>query len=126
MTRMQLLVEWFHKRGGHTVGDDPALRDLALRKRLVLEEAQEFADACDAGDLVEAIDALCDLLYVTFGSAVAFGVDLDPFFEEVHRSNMAKLTAGKDPGGKQLKPDGWEPPDIAGVLAGVLERARHG
>jgi len=34
------------------------------------------------------IDALCDLLYVTAGAPVEMGVELGPFFDEVHASNM--------------------------------------
>jgi predicted HAD superfamily Cof-like phosphohydrolase len=44
---------------------------------------------------------------------------LDEVFKEVHRSNMAKLVDGKvirREDGKILKPAGWTPPDIKGVL----------
>jgi predicted HAD superfamily Cof-like phosphohydrolase len=63
------------------------------------------------------VDALCDLLYVTYGAAVDLGVDLQPFFAEVHRSNMAKVGGRKREDGKWLKPAGWTPPDIAGLLS---------
>ena len=42
-------------------------------------------------DLQETIDALTDILYVTYGAGHAFGVDLDKCFEEVQNSNMSKL-----------------------------------
>jgi predicted HAD superfamily Cof-like phosphohydrolase len=38
-------------------------------------------------------------------------VDLAPHFEEVHRANMTKLAGPKREDGKQLKPEGWQPPD---------------
>ena len=79
-------------------------------------------DAIDKGDLVGAIDGIVDLLYVTLGTAVAFGIDVAPFFAEVHRSNMAKTGGGLDAGGKVTKPPGWVAPDIAGVLE--REKAR--
>jgi predicted HAD superfamily Cof-like phosphohydrolase len=44
--------------------------------------------------------------------AEAVGVDLRPFFREVHRTNMHKLTGPKRADGKQLKPEGWLPPRI--------------
>ncbi len=45
----------------------------------------------------------------------ALGVDLRPFFREVHRTNMHKLTGPKREDGKQLKPPGWKPPRIAAM-----------
>lgn len=88
-----------------------------LRIRLIEEEAAEFAVAARSGDVVGTIDALCDLLYVTYGAAVALGVDIKPFFDEVHRSNMAKVGGARRADGKWLKPAGWQPPDLAGILA---------
>ena len=42
-------------------------------------------------DLKETIDALTDILYVTYGAGHAFGVNLDACFDEVQKSNMSKL-----------------------------------
>ena len=41
--------------------------------------------------MVEVADALTDILYVTYGAGVAFGINLDKCFDEVHNSNMSKL-----------------------------------
>lgn len=42
-------------------------------------------------NVFEVVDGLADLDYVgPCGTAVAFGIDLDPIFQEVHRSNMTK------------------------------------
>ncbi len=65
-----------------------------LRYNLIKEELEEFRLAIDRKDLLEAADALTDILYVTYGSGHAFGIDLDKCFEEVQNSNMSKL--GKD------------------------------
>jgi predicted HAD superfamily Cof-like phosphohydrolase len=43
------------------------------------------------------------------------GVELEPFFDEVHGSNMKKVGGRVRGDGKQLKPEGWRPPDLAGV-----------
>lgn len=48
--------------------------------------------------------------------AEGLGVDLRPFFREVHRTNMNKLKGPKREDGKQLKPDGWKPPRIEAML----------
>ena len=62
-----------------------------LRAALIVEECMEFGKSSEDNNFVEMIDAICDILYVTYGAAVAMGIDIDPFFEEVHRSNMSKL-----------------------------------
>ena len=58
---------------------------------LILEEVQELQDAIHHGDFLQVIDALTDILYVTYGAGVAFGIDMDKAFSLVHRSNMSKL-----------------------------------
>lgn len=116
---------------------------LKLRLDLILEEAQELVEASgfaidEAGgeddpeaavavpvygerpNMSAQIDALCDLLYVTYGMAVEMGVDLEPFFELVHASNMKKLGGPVREDGKTLKPEGWKPPDIEGRLRSLL------
>ena len=81
----------------------------------------EFGKSSEDNNFVEMIDAICDILYVTYGAAVAMGIDIDPFFEEVHRSNMSKLDpVTKQPirrkDGKILKPDTYSPPNIKELL----------
>lgn len=61
--------------------------------------------------LVSQADAIADLLYVVLGTAVHMGVDIEPVFDEVHRSNMTKV-AEKDSAGKIKKGPGYVPPDI--------------
>lgn len=117
MHDVQRDVEDFHRTLDIPVGDTPAIRRPELRAALIAEEAGETVAAIRAGDLVEAIDGMCDLLCVVYGTAVEFGIDLAPFWNEVHRSNMAKVGGPKREDGKALKPDGWVPPNIAGVLA---------
>ncbi|MGF0086970.1 Cof-type HAD-IIB family hydrolase [Streptococcus hyointestinalis] len=63
--------------------------------------------------LVGEVDALVDLLYLTYGSFVLMGVDPKPFFDTVHEANMGKIfpdgKAHFDPvTHKVLKPDDWE------------------
>lgn len=102
---------------------------------LIREEFEdELIPALRSGDLIESIDAIIDILYVTFGVANRMGVDAEPFYDEVQRSNMSKLGADGKPIIAGLNdPDGTFPgrikkgpnytkPDIAGVLA-VLRAA---
>jgi predicted HAD superfamily Cof-like phosphohydrolase len=109
----------FHRRFAAWIGDRPALPavDLAaFRLALIDEELAELRAAIGIGDVVAVTDALADLLYVTYGAAITFGIDLRPVFEEVHRANMAKLGGGTRADGKVLKPGGWQPPDLAPLL----------
>lgn len=84
------------------------------------EELQEFIDAFKAGDLTEMADALGDLLYVTYGTAVEAGIPINRIFQEIHRSNMTKVPADgkirRRADGKVLKPVTWEPPRLKPIL----------
>ena len=48
----------------------------------------ELTDAIKDKDLIEVADALTDILYVTYGTGHAFGINLDKCFE-VQKSNMS-------------------------------------
>ena len=114
----QALVREFHALYELPIADRPrriAVKDRLRRARLIVSEVGEFLDAADQDDMVEMVDALADILVVTYGAAVEMGVDLEPIFREVHRSNMSK-NGGRDAGGKVLKGPGFSPPDIAGEL----------
>ncbi len=90
-------VRFFMKTFGQEVKTVPALSSEKinnLRISLINEELEEFKQAIKNNDLKEAIDALTDILYVTYGAGHAFGVNLDQCFDEVQKSNMSKL--GKD------------------------------
>jgi predicted HAD superfamily Cof-like phosphohydrolase len=110
-------VEAFHRALALPIGESPTIRRAELRAALIEEEAREAVSAIRRGDLIDAIDGLCDLIYVAYGAATEFGVDLAPFWDEVHRSNIAKRGGPIRDDGKLLKPPNWTPPDIAGVLA---------
>lgn len=126
MHKAQRQVEEFHRAVGLTVGRQPAIRDPDLRSSLILEEANETADALDRRDLLAVADGLCDLLYVAYGTAVSCGLDLEPFFDEVHRSNLRKLGGPIRPDGKRLKPTGWVGPQLEPILKEQLQASRSG
>ncbi len=91
---------------------------IELRIKLLREEVEEYAEAARAGDLVEVIDALADIGYILGGTILNHGMQniYDDAFDEVHRSNMAKLVDGKvlrREDGKVMKPQGWTPPQLA-------------
>ncbi len=123
----------FHLAIGDAPPPSPTMPDAAardLRVALVREEAAEAAEALAAlgggGGLAAAARELADLLYVTYGTFVALGIDADEVFAEVHAANVRKSGAGRRSDGKQLKPDGWRPPDVAGVLERQARERRQG
>jgi predicted HAD superfamily Cof-like phosphohydrolase len=92
--------------------------EVKLRCSLITEEVNETIMALAAGDLEGVADGIGDAIYVLLGTAVRCGIDMMPVWDAIQRSNMAKAGGPLDPKtGKQLKPEGWTPPDIAGELA---------
>ncbi len=94
----------------------PASRVQVLRMELIKEEFLEFETAMVYENLEQVVDALGDLIYVALGCASAFGVDMEPIIKEIHRANMSKEGGVQRKDGKWLKPDGWTPPNIKGIL----------
>src|SRR5262245_43693266 len=127
----QLQVQDFMLAAEQACPGTPTVPDnaiLELRYKLMNEELQEFARAVtrhwlvghaydEQEILVEVADALCDLMYVTLGTAVAFGITLAPIFEAVHESNMQKFIDGhRREDGKYIKGPSWRPPPIKSLL----------
>ena len=87
-----------------------------LRVSLINEELEEFKEAIKNNDLKETVDALTDILYVTYGAGHAFGVNLDKCFDEVQQSNMSKLGEDGKPiynnEGKVMKGPKYFKPDL--------------
>jgi predicted HAD superfamily Cof-like phosphohydrolase len=111
-------VECFHNKMGYPVGNGPELVDIHLasqRSDFIEEELEELREAQGYADIVKVADALADLIYVILGTAIVYGIDLQPIFDEVHRSNMTKdaLDPVTKKGGKG---PGYEPPRIAELL----------
>jgi len=72
--------------------------DMSIRAHLIVEETAELVTALANGDKIALLDALADLLYVTIGTAVTFGLPLTAAFNEVHKSNMTKSIQQDRPG----------------------------
>lgn len=59
----------------------------------ILEELEEYKHACETGNIVEILDALCDITYVSLGNgAMLHGLKdkIQPAYQEVQASNMSK------------------------------------
>ena len=116
-------VGLFMKTFGQEVKNKPGLSSEkvnSLRVSLINEELEELKEAIKNNDLKEAIDALTDILYVTYGAGHSFGVNLDKCFDEVQRSNMSKLDDNGKPiyneSGKVMKGPRYFKPDLTKFL----------
>jgi len=127
MSNMYEDVKYFQTAVGQNVGQAPAFPDRderVLRMRLLREEFEEYNQGEYNNDLENIAKELADIIYIVCGTAVSYGIPLDRVFDEVHRSNMAKLVDGKPvrrDDGKILKPEGWTPPDVKKILYGVSD-----
>ena len=88
-----------------------------LYTKLIQEEVDELWTANAAADPKECLDALIDILVVTVGAIHSLGADGAGAWNEVMRTNFAKIdpTTGrvnKREDGKVLKPEGWTPPEL--------------
>lgn len=108
----------------HGVNPNQALMYL----NLIDEERTEFLEALANDDRVEEFDAVLDLIVVLIGYGLSRGFPMNDGWDEVVRSNMAKIDprtgkVNKREDGKILKPAGWTSPNLAELLVpkqGVL------
>lgn len=121
MNQEQKMVREFHKKFGFTINNNPTLveNELGLvRHRHTMEETTEYLLGILKGDIVAIADALGDLLYFIYGTAVAYGIDMEPIFAEIHRSNMSKDRPDpmKYVDAKAVKGDRYSPPDLESII----------
>lgn len=132
-------VTEFHCTMGVPISSKPCIPSserVKLRARLITEEYFETMTALIGSvvddektkmekiidsslpvtNIIELADGLCDLDYVVEGTRLEFGINGEEILIEVHRTNMLKTTGLVREDGKRLKPEGWKPPDIAGIL----------
>lgn len=107
--------EKFMKACDQTVGEYN-LEQYVLYNNLIKEEVGELNEAQLAGDKVEQLDALIDILVVTIGAIHSMGADAEGAWKEVMNTNFAKINEDgkvrKREDGKVLKPLGWKAPDL--------------
>ena len=119
MAHEQSMVEAFHRMFDIVVNPVPTVADGStrrLRVQLIQEEFDELKEALVAEDLSSIAKEMADLLYVVYGTAVSYGIDMDPVFREVHRSNMSKVGGYKREDGKWVKPVTYSPARIEPIL----------
>lgn len=130
-------VHEFHTKFGIKKATLKSKESMEFRMRLIHEEFNEVIDAagffivqadtrtlfiskikeCDPEHLLKE---LADLAYVIYGTAEAFGWDLDEAVRRIHESNMSKLGADGKPihreDGKVLKGPNYKEPDLKDLV----------
>jgi len=118
------MVREFHETFGlemalHPTIDVPA-PVATIRRKLVEEETAELLEALEGDDIVSIAREIADLVYVLYGMALTYGINLDATIAAVHSANMSKMSPD---GGRRLRSDGkvlkgqnYRPPDIRAAL----------
>ena len=71
----------------------PSKKEWMFVYDFIMEELQEYKEACEKGDIVEILDALCDITYVSLGNGTMLhGLKghIWHAYQEVQASNMSK------------------------------------
>ena len=95
-------VETFNKTMGKPNNYEPIIpeeKEWMFVYNFILEELEEYKHACETGDIVEVLDALCDIAYVSIGNgAMLHGLKdkLWPAYQEVQASNMSKACTSEE------------------------------
>lgn len=78
----------------------PNIKVAQLRASLIQEEGRETIEELltNEDNIDKIAKELCDLLYVTFGTIISYGLQdkIEQCFDEVHKSNMSKLLPCKE------------------------------
>jgi len=95
-------VETFNATMGKPNNYEPVIpeeKEWMFVYNFILEELEEYKHACETGDIVEILDALCDIAYVSIGNgAMLHGLKdkLWPAYQEVQASNMSKACTSEE------------------------------
>jgi predicted HAD superfamily Cof-like phosphohydrolase len=117
----QLVVAIRNENANYSVTAADVAQDLRRMLARLCEKAA--VSAAGAPDIfIFAVDGLCDSVFVDLGTAVEMGIALEPFFDEVCRSNMTKVGGEIRHDGKNLKPASYSPPDLGSVLEREIQR----
>jgi hypothetical protein len=95
-------VETFNSTMGKPNNYEPIIpeeKEWMFVYNFILEELEEYKHACETGDIVEVLDALCDIAYVSLGNGTMLHGLKDklwPAYQEVQASNMSKACISEE------------------------------
>jgi len=77
----------------------PSEKEWMFVYNFILEELEEYKHACETENIVEVLDALCDITYVSLGNgAMLHGLKdkVWPAYQEVQASNLSKACSSEE------------------------------
>jgi hypothetical protein len=77
----------------------PSEKEWMFVYNFILEELEEYKHACETNNIVEVLDALCDITYVSLGNgAMLHGLKdkIWPAYQEVQASNLSKACISEE------------------------------
>ncbi len=92
VSEVETFNETFNKPNNY-VPTIPEKKEWQFVYDFIQEELEEYREACENGDIVEVLDALCDIAYVSLGNGTMLHGLKDkiwPAYLEVQASNMSK------------------------------------
>lgn len=124
MNTLQNDVREFHEAFSHPAPkfplddmSDETVEHMIRRAAWLHEEADELEEAARKRDVIGVLDALGDSGYFAVGGFVVLGHEMQPYWDNIHEANMAKLDPEtgaptlRESDGKVMKPEGWVPPE---------------
>lgn len=125
----------FHKKFEYSYSKDltiPSYETSLLRVKLMEEELKEvkteLLQVNEFRNLDRVAKELCDLLYVTYGTIITYGLQnkIEECFNEVHKNNLSKVDDNGVPiyreDGKLIKPINYIPVDLKPILFKVRKK----
>jgi hypothetical protein len=84
----------------------PVEKEWMFVYNFILEELEEYKHACETGNIVEVLDALCDITYVSLGNGGCLHGLKDkvwPAYQEVQASNLSKACSSEEEAQKTVR-----------------------
>ena len=111
MDKQLLQVLEFQTASGIRLPNKPSMlskKRKALRQRLLEEEVKDLGEA---SNILDVADSICDILYITYGTAHEHGIAdrLVMLFNEIHVSNMTKT-------GNSTIPQEYKKPNLRKII----------
>lgn len=129
LTNAQKLVKEFNYNAMRVLPKTPTNLlgvERTLSINLIAEESNELLKAIQQCKPEQILDAVCDLLYVILAVPVFMGIEIEPFFNEIHRSNMTKFNKNNkvmlDGNNKIIKGKSYSPPKLHTVFTQIYKK----
>ena len=122
MDKIQNWVLEFHRKFNYLINDKPKIINYSQKKFrifLMKEEFNELLRDIKSNIIIDIADSLGDLLYVVYGTAICYGLDMLPIIQTIHLSNMTKSISGSSTK-KAIKGNNYISPNLDYIIRCLL------